>query len=162
MTVGAGNPPALNSAATSPDQNPQTPNPHPSTVSLTHDGFTFFGHNHGVVVPGEYDVPVVPGQWFGVVGEAHIIGERYGRLITCRLTMDGYATPQALKADLDTLKTKIGKLTGTLSVVIDGGTEQYAKTTFINFQPDPNGHFYDGSNVHDWVLFVTLLWRQRT
>lgn len=130
-------------------------------MSLSHDGFTFFGHSHGVLLVEPYDLPIVPGQWFGVAGEAHVVGERYGRILRTRLTFSGYATPQALKTDLDTLKTKIGKLTGTLSVTIGGGTEQYTKTTFLNFEPE-GPPFYDGSNVYDWVQFVQLIWRQRT
>jgi hypothetical protein len=130
-------------------------------MSLTHDGFTFFGHDHSTVLADEYDVPVVPGQWFGVAGEAHVVGERYGRRLTCRLTMSGYASPAALKADLDTLKTKIGKLTGTLAVVIAGGTEQYTKATFLGFRPAAPA-FRDGSGQHGWVQFLELMWRQRT
>lgn len=97
----------------------------------------------------------------GVLGESHLIDEPKGRNLICEITFQNYATHDLLKADLDTLAAKSGKLTGTLSITLAGNTTTYAKCTYVGVVIAPPGPFFDGSGVHGWVAFAALQWRQR-
>lgn len=132
-------------------------------MSLSHDGYSFLGVPHGTIVAETpFEMPIVLGQFFGVTGEAHIIGEPYGRDLSCELTLQGYASITALQAAIDALDARAGVLTGTLTETISGNSRTFPQTTFIGFQQAPPGPFLDGSGVYGWVCFGRLLWRQRT
>lgn len=131
-------------------------------MSLSHDGFSFFSAKHGPVsVLVGFDLPIVFGQFFGVNGESHLIGDPYGRELSCELVMDGYTGTDDLESDLRTLDTKIGALTGTLTETIGGDDRTWGDCTFLGYQTDPRGPFKDGSGQNGWVLFLRLFWRQR-
>lgn len=131
-------------------------------MSLSQNGFAFLSARHMPVVPsGPFDLPIVVGQFMGVKGESHIVGQPWGREITCDITIDGYATNQAIEVDLQTLDSKIGNLTGDLTETIGAGTRTYDDCTFLGYQVFPPGIFYDGSGSNGWVCFLRLVWRQR-
>lgn len=131
-------------------------------MSLSQNGFSFLDAKHMPIVPGgPFELPVVNGQFFGVQGESHIIGEPFGRELFCDVTLDGYASTAALEDDLRTLDTKIGKLTGTLSETIGAGTRTFPLSTFLGYQTFPPGAFLDGSGQNGWVIMLRLVWRQR-
>lgn len=132
-------------------------------MSLSHDGYAFLSVPHGpIVAEGPFELPIVPGQFFGVAGESHIIGEPYGRNLSCELTLQGYASIAALETALRALDAKAGSLTGTLTETIGANSRTFPQTTFIGFQQSPPGPFLDGSGVYGWVCFGRLIWRQRT
>lgn len=132
-------------------------------MSLAQNGFAFFSHDHGIITPeGPFETPIVTGQFFGVLGESHIIGETFGRNISCDYIMRGYASHGALATDLATLAAYQGNLVGNLTMTISANTTTFPKCTFLGVVHSPRGAFLDGSGVHGWVLFARLLWRQRS
>lgn len=132
-------------------------------MSLSQNGFAFLSHDHGIVTPhGPFETAIAQGQFFGVIGESHIIGETYGRDLSCEYTMRGYATHGALATDLATLAGYQGVLVGDLTMTIGGNTTTFPKCTFIGVSHSPRGAFLDGSGVHGWTLFARLHWRQRS
>lgn len=132
-------------------------------MSLSHDSFAFFGlGTEGVIEEiGPHQLPIAVGQFFGVVGESHIIGETYGVDLRCSFRFQGYNTITLLRTDKKTLESKIGKLTGTLTQTISGNANAYEDCTFLGFAP-LRPPFLDGSGVYGWVQFGHLFWRQRT
>ena len=132
-------------------------------MSLAQNGFGFFSHDHGIVTPeGPFETAIVTGQFFGILGESHIIGETYGRIISCSYIMRGYSTHGALADDLATLSSYQGYLVGDLTMTISANTTTFPKCTFLGLTHDQRGAFRDGSGVHNWVLFGRLNWRQRS
>lgn len=134
-------------------------------MSLSQDGFSYLSAKHSTVGPAsEPELPVVIGQFMGVRGESHLIGERYGRILTAELTLE-YSTEANLYAGLQTLDDKVGKLTGTLTVVGAGSTYTFEQATFISWVPipfDQQGNFiFKDAAGNQWVAFVRLFWRQR-
>ena len=129
-------------------------------MSLVQDSFTFFNGLHGLISERETgDLPLVIGQFFGVRGESHIVGEQYGSVLTCELILDGYASLAALGNDIVTLKTKRSKLNGTLVEQSAGGfTRSWPNTTFLGFE-EQRPVFFDGSGANGWVQFLNLFWR---
>lgn len=128
---------------------------------LSHDGFTFT-HRHGLIVPeGPPEPQIVVGRFFGVDGEAHIVGGTWGRELFCEYTLDGYNGRFELYDALGILESRIGVLTGDLTIDIDGDIVVWPDCTFLGFRPIPSGPFLDGSGVHGWTLFGQLMWRQR-
>ncbi|MBW3538764.1 MAG: hypothetical protein KY476_00690 [Planctomycetes bacterium] len=131
-------------------------------MSLSQNGFTFGGYQHGLVRSESWDVAIVRGKWFGVKGESHIIHSHYGRVLRCRLMITGRASHAALKAELDVLDTKIGLLTGTLTMTLNGVATPYPAATFKGYLEEEPGPFQDASGVNGWCIFVDLIWQQRT
>lgn len=130
-------------------------------MSLSHSGFSFDG-SHGLIVPLQpFELPVVVGQFFGVRGESHIVGETFGRDISCDITFDGYADLEDLQADMEEIDSKIGVLTGDLTETIGGKTRTFVDCTFMGYQQSPRGPFWDGSGQNGWVIDLRLFWRQR-
>jgi len=116
---------------------------------------------HGLITAiGPHDLPIAVGQFFGVEGESHIVGKRYGRHLVCEVTFSSYASRQALQAALDVMSSYAGSLTGTVTQTIGGDTVPFADCTFLGFEPSSPA-FYEGSGVHGWVMFGALRWRQR-
>ena len=75
-------------------------------MSLVHNGTTLFsGNTHSDIVENPYDFPVEFGQWFGLIGEANIIGGSKGRDIFCRVYADGYASQGAFTTALTALQS---------------------------------------------------------
>lgn len=111
-----------------------------------------------VIAP--HQLPIVTGQFIGVIGESHIIGETYGADLRCDFRFQGYADLASLRADQKTLESKIGKLTGTLSQTVNSSTQTFQCSTFLGFAPSAPA-FFDGSGVYGWVQFGQLFWRQR-
>jgi hypothetical protein len=132
-------------------------------MSLSQDSFAFLSMPHGqVCAEGPFELAIIPGRFFGVRGEAHLVGETGGRNLYCDFTLRGYETPDALHAALEDLESRAGTLTGALTMTVGSGTRTFQKCTFLGFQPDPRGPFYEGSNQgFGWMLFGRLLWRQR-
>lgn len=129
-------------------------------MSLSQDAFSFLNAPHLPVVGGRFDLPITVGQFFGVRGESHIIGEPYGRDLSCEITLQNYATIALLEAALHHYAIRAGRLTGTLTETLGGFSRQFPKCTFLGFEPGSEP-FVDGSGVHGWVMFGRLLWRQR-
>lgn len=130
-------------------------------MSLSHSSFSFFSNPSGVVETlSPHEIPIVTGQFFGVIGESHIIGETYGVDLACEYRFQDYATIALLRADKKTLEGKIGKLTGTLTQTILTYDQTFQECTFLGFQPF-EAPWFDGSGVHGWVQNGRLLWRQR-
>lgn len=101
----------------------------------------------------------------GVRGESHLVGERTGRVLSARLTLE-YATELLLFTALQSLDDKLGRLRGTLSVVGAGSTYTFEKATFISYVMEPvdsegNTFFKDGKSGGQWIAFPRLFWRQR-
>lgn len=129
-------------------------------MALAQDGYAFLSMPHGAIVEsGFFEVPIVTGQFFGVVGESHIIGSPQGRLISCEFTFESYATTSALETARAALAAKVGTLTGTLTETIGGNGRVFNAATFLGFQPDAPP-FQEGA-TSNWVQFGRLLWRQR-
>lgn len=131
-------------------------------MSLSHSSFTFFSlATDGVIVESApHQLPIVIGQFLGVLGENHIIGETYGCDLRCSFRFQGYDSLDLLRADKKTLESKIGKLTGTLTQTIGANTYRFQECTFLGFAPS-GPPFLDGSGVYGWVQFGNLFWRQR-
>lgn len=128
-------------------------------MSLSHDSFAFFSHSHQLVEEGQLDVEVIIGSFFGVDGESHITDAPKGHNLSCLMFFDGYNSMALLQADLNTLKTKRGTLTGTLTETL-ASTRTFAKATFLGYRVE-RGPFLDGSGVNAWTAFVRLFWRKR-
>jgi len=128
---------------------------------IQQDGFDFFGLPHGMVLPeGPFEVPLVVGRFFGVRGESHIVGQPWGRPLSCRLTLTDYASLDNLSADLATLASLVGTLTGELVETIGTSTRRFPHATFLGFAADGE-EFYDGTGVLGWTQFGRLQWMQR-
>lgn len=130
-------------------------------MALSQDGFTFAGlTHHGDIIPAPAETPIVQGKFFGVQGEGNIVGERYGRDLICEVHLTGYASASALKAAIDTIRAKQGKLTGTITVT--GNLAQaVTSATFLEVSELPPGVMKDASNVNGWHARCTLRWRKR-
>ena len=133
-------------------------------MSLSHDGFSYLSAKHSTVGPiSEPELQVVIAQFMGVAGESHLVGERAGRVLSARLTLE-YNTEALLYAGIQQLDDKVGKLRGTLSVVGANSTYTFEQATFMSWVFEPIGEgevmFKDGASGH-WIAFVRLFWRQR-
>lgn len=131
-------------------------------MSITQDSTTLAANGqHGLITAiGPHEVPIAIGRWFGVEGESHIIGSRYGRELVCDVTFSGYASRAALQTALDLMSSYNGALTGTVTQSISGDSTTFNECTFLGFEA-ARPAFYDGSGVNDWVMFGRLRWRQR-
>jgi len=127
-------------------------------MTLTHDTYTFENANHGLIREvGPQVAEIVRETFAGVLGEFHLIDETKGGDLACPITLDGYATRAMLKTARDTIASKRGKLTGSLTDAV----ETYAKCTFAGYLAleDPG---FDGSGVHNWHQDLLLFWTQRS
>ena len=135
-------------------------------MSLSHDGFSYLSAKHSTVGPiSEPELQVVIAQFMGVAGESHLFGEVTGQALSARLTLE-YSTETLLMDAYKSLKAKLGKLRGTLSVVGASSTYTFEKTSFISCVMEPvdsegNVMFKDGRSGGKWIAFVRLFWRQR-
>lgn len=131
-------------------------------MSVSHDSYNFGGSLvHGDIVEGPYELPVEVSQFFGVIGESHIPGYRYGREIFLDVQLDGYLTHALITAAIDAIKTKEGRLTGTLTISTGSISRTLPKCTFVKFEHGPPwpGKPYQASA---YVCLGRLIWRQRS
>lgn len=131
-------------------------------VSITQNSTTLaVDGQHGMITAiGPHDLPIAVGKFFGVVGESHIVGSRYGRDLVCDVTFSGYANRAALQTALDLMSDYNGALTGTVIQNISSDITLFNECTFLGFEP-ARPAFLEGSGVHGWVMFGRLRWRQR-
>jgi hypothetical protein len=120
--------------------------------------FAFSSAFHGDILPGLWDAQVVAEQFFGVAGEAHLIGATGGRDLICPYDILGAGSSTLLGAQLVALDAVILQLTGDLA--ISGNIAGvYPKCTFLGYERA--SMFFDGSGVNGWCVFGRLRWRQR-
>lgn len=129
-------------------------------MSLEHDGFTFFSGLHTPIVVSDPDTTLITNQFMGVAGESHLVGATHGRVLTCELTLSGYATKAALQADLDELANNKGQLTGTLTETVQAQADTFLACTFLGYSTISPPR-YDGSGAINWWCVVRLVWRER-
>lgn len=131
-------------------------------MALSHDGYSFESiTDHGDLVsqtPNE--LPIVTARFFGVKGEAQLVGETYGRDVYCRARLFGYSTAALLKAAVANIRARQGKLLGTLTVT-GNLAQSLTEMTFVDvIEPDPGAQL-DGSGVNGWHQEIILRWRRR-
>lgn len=86
-------------------------------MSLSQGGFTFGGVTlHGDLLPSEWELRDVRGNFFGVGGEVEIRGERGARDLLCHFTLSGFATAAAALIAFKTIEAQTNRLSGTLTV----------------------------------------------
>lgn len=133
-------------------------------MTLSHDSYAFESPAaHGMVTPAsEHEPQLIVGTFIGVEGESHILPDAtWGRDLICLVTFDGYASTTALQSDLDTIQSKVGTLTGTLTETIGGNDRTFLQCTFLGLLIPQRGMFADGA-TGNWVLKDAILrWRQR-
>lgn len=129
-------------------------------MAIVHDTFTFFDHKHGLISErGTGRLPMVRGQFFGVRGEAYIIGRQYGTALSCELILDQYDSLAALGNAVVALKALQGVLTGTLTEQTAGGfTRSWPNTVFVGFE-ETRPVFLDGTGESGYVQFTRLFWQ---
>lgn len=129
-------------------------------MTLSHDGYGFESAPHDPVrYAGAPELQLIVRQFVGVLGESHDIGETQGRELVCRIRLDGYATTTALQAAIETLESKAGALTGTLTETIGGNNRTWEQCTFLGVEL-PRDIFNDPNQ--NWTqLDAILRWRQR-
>lgn len=129
-------------------------------MAIIHDDFTF-NDDHGVIVPAQSpELPLIVGRFPGLIGEAHLIDNRKGRLVFCEYSFER-ATYAAVKNALDILNTKIGELTGDVQVTgLAATAEPFRNCTFVGYETDFGPHREASRNK--WIWFGRLIWRQRT
>lgn len=137
-------------------------------MSLSQNGYDFNAPLHDpIVCPESPDIQIVESAFFGVKGVAHLLGETGASDLFCVAIFRGYNTQTLLQADLDEIRGKALKLTGTLTETISGNTRTFAACTFLGLTEIPprgggqTGMFYDGSGVHKWMQYGVLRWRKR-
>lgn len=129
---------------------------------LSQDGFNFFGLDHGMIAPeAAFEVALETSKFMGLLGEAHIVDQPKGRDLYCQLFFDGYGSRAALWNDLLTLDSQVGTLVDDLTMIVNSDVSTFPQCTFLGWQGDANGPFYDGSGQNGWVYIVRLHWRQR-
>lgn len=127
---------------------------------ITQGAYTFGGSSlHGDIIPAQNFQPqLVIGEFFGVLGEAHLLGESSGRDLTCQYMLSGFATSALLAAQIADIESYINVLTGT--VTISGNiSASHRFCTFLAYDHGPM--FYDGSGVNFWIVEGRLRWRQQ-
>lgn len=138
-------------------------------MSLLHDGYNFNSPpiHDPIVQPESPELQIVESVFAGVKGAAHLIGETGPNDLFCLAIYHNYNTKALLKADIDEIRGKVGKLRGTLTEVIAGSTLTYPQCTFMGITEIPprggthSGAFFDGSGVHGWTQYTILRWRKR-
>lgn len=131
-------------------------------MSLVHNGVTLFGDNtHSDVFEAPYDFPVQIGQWFGLQGESHLIGQTHGRELFCEVDATGYATPGAILTAMTALRNYINQpLHGDLVITFpSGGTNTEPSCTFTGLHKVQPGIRH---NPVDSTYYTKLImtWRQ--
>lgn len=129
-------------------------------MGITQGGFNFGGSNlHGDLIPAaNFDPQVIVGQFFGVRGEAHLLGDACGRDLTCDYMLSGFLTSSDLDTAIKAIEAKIGVLTGTVALTGNIVTSQ----RFCTFLAYERGSMqFDGSGVNGWLVRGRLRWRQQ-
>lgn len=95
-------------------------------------------------------------SFFGVQGEQEIRDEVHGRNFRIQADFLGYATLALLEADLNTIDSKINKLTGRLSV----NGQLYDNIVFKGFSRGSTPQYMGGTNPGWGMIGGWLVWRQ--
>lgn len=128
-------------------------------MGITQNAFNFGSNLHGDLIPAaNFDPQVIVGQFFGVRGEAHLLGDISGRDLTCDFMLSGFGTSALLDAAIKTIEAQMGRLTGTVSLTGNIVTSQ-PNCTFLAFERGPM--MIDGSGVNGWLVRGRLRWRQQ-
>lgn len=129
-------------------------------MSLSHAGYNFENAKHTIVTPiGTGDLRFQREKWFGVQGEAFIFDELGGNFLECEADLAYYPTYSALGAALSTVRSKSGKLSGTLSMTVGGDLTSFPNATFLGYEIlKPGWQGCLGGNP--WVAIVKLRWVQ--
>jgi hypothetical protein len=116
---------------------------------------------HGSVQQEQWDAPIVRQAWFGVLGEATLIGRNHGRALLIDGHLSGYNSHLLLTTALNNLQNLRG-LYGTLSVDIPFGAlpaNDYDDVLFEGIMPT-EAPWLDGSGTNGWQMDCRLTFRQ--
>ncbi len=125
---------------------------------------TFANSNLGLTIydppqPGQWDTPLARKSWFGVGGEATLVGKAKGRPVTMTAHLRGYASLNAVETAINSLQNLRGTF-GSLVVDLGGGdATTYTLCTFESCTPTEMP-WLDGSGVNGWQCGIRLEWRQ--
>lgn len=111
------------------------------------------GDAHEIPPPAPRDQAIIVSRWFGIQGEGHIVGGKWGRDIACQGTYFGADTMQILVAAIDTDDSQ--ELTGELFV----NSVSYGMATFLGVGATRPPQV-DGRNGK-WFTDVLFRWRLR-
>jgi len=131
-------------------------------MALTHAGVTLFGSNtHTDIMTGPYDFPMQIGQFFGLVGESHLVGLTKGRDLFCELDVTNYSTPGNLENAITAIQNYVNQpLFGTLRIIYPTNRYvDYANCTFTGIQKSADGIRYEPKSG-TYRAVVALTWRQ--
>lgn len=131
-------------------------------MALIHNNVTLFGNNtHSNIMKGPYDLPVQIGQYFGLVGESHLIGLTKGRDLWCNVDVLNYSTRGRIASSITALQNYMNQpLFGTLRIIYpDNSYLNYVNCTLTGVHEDPEGTMYEASNG-TYRTKVTFTWRQ--
>ncbi|MEQ8636913.1 MAG: hypothetical protein RIC33_18830 [Gimesia maris] len=131
-------------------------------MALVHNGVTLFGGNtHTNIMKGPYDMPMQIGQFFGLVGESHLIGLTKGRDLWCNVDVLNYSTRGRIESSITALQNYINQpLFGTLRIIYPNNNyNNYVNCTLTGVHEDPEGIKYEASNG-TYRTKVTFTWRQ--
>jgi len=131
-------------------------------MALVHNGVTLFGGNtHTNIMTGPYDMPMQIGQFFGLVGESHLIGLTKGRDLWCEVDVLNYSTRGRITTAITALQNYVNQpLFGTLRIIYPNNTyDDFPNCTFTGVQQIPGGPFYEASNG-TYRTKVTFTWRE--
>lgn len=132
-------------------------------MSLSHSGFTYFSTQNAsgtIQIVSPHDLTIVIGQFFGVVGESHIISEPGGADLACEYRFQDYASLSTLRTAERSMVGWYGKATGTLTKTgADASVQSFRDCTFQKFQPFESP--WKDAGGRGWIMRGILLWRQR-
>ena len=131
-------------------------------MSVSQDSYTFGGSNlsHGDIRLGSPDIPIQTGQWFGVQGEAHLIGATYGCDMWLECMLIEFETAALCWSKIYEIRSKIGTLTGSVTIVTGSLTNTLNAATFVRAEfesPAPTQPFLSDP----YCARGMLMWRQR-
>ena len=130
-------------------------------MSITHSSVTFSGRAGTIVAASAPESQLIKGEYWGLIGESHLLGETFGRDLSCEFTFYGYASMALLATAVAAVEGYTNKLTGTLTQTVNGSAQAYPSCTFLGFEPT-EPPFLDGSGCEGWIQRGRLKWRQRS
>ena len=128
-------------------------------MSVTHAGTSLGLTLHGTPQPGQWQSPLVRQTWFGVRGEATLIGAQHGRQIKLMAHLSGYATLNAVLTKINALQALRGSF-GSLVIDLGGGDITTYTLTLLETVKSTETPWLDGSGVNGWQCDIELIWRQ--
>lgn len=128
-------------------------------MTVTFNGTDLLLTIHGTPKPAQWDAPLSRQAWFGVQGEATLVGQNHGRGVRLTAHLTGFATLSALLTKINNLQNLRGNF-GSLVVDLGGGdSTTYTKCTFETCEPTETP-WLDGSGTNGWQCDIELIWRQ--